>query len=168
MKDLKKIHICGIYGSGKSTLAKNISKKLKLPYFSLTDVKYRKKYSKTRSEEKMRSIVKDLAKKKKWVTEECWGERAEPLFKEADLIILMLIPKTTCQYRILKRFLTRKKEEKDTLISALKMCKKVSGYYKTKEPVSLHSHLALIKKYKRKVLKIKNSRDIITLMKQLK
>ena len=34
-----KIHICGIYGSGKSTLAKKLSVKLKIPFYSLDDIK---------------------------------------------------------------------------------------------------------------------------------
>ena len=44
-----KIHICGIYGSGKSTLAKILSKEFNIPFYSLDDIKYIKKYSEIRS-----------------------------------------------------------------------------------------------------------------------
>ncbi len=93
MKNLKKIHICGTNGSGKTTLGKLISQKLKLPFYPLEDVKYITKFTKKRSEKEMRKRVKEISLKKEWVTEECWADRAEELFKKADLIILLRISK---------------------------------------------------------------------------
>ena len=165
---LQKIHLCGIYGSGKTTLATKISKKLKIPYYSLTDVKYIIKFSKQRTEKEMRKLVKKIAEKRKWITEECWSDRAEKLFKNADLVILLIPRKEICQYRVLKRFFIRKKQEGDNLKSALKMCKSIREYYRCKKSVSLQAQMKLIKKYKKNVIIIKTNKELNDFLNSLK
>lgn len=168
MKDIKRVHICGTNGSGKSTLGELISERLKIPFYSLGDVKYVVKYSKKRSEAEMRKKIRKISLKKKWITEESWGERAEELFKKADLIVLLKIPKTICQYRIIKRFLKREKQENDNLKQAFRLCRKVRRYDKDNHPTSLKSQFKLIKKYNKKTKIIKNKKELNKFLDSLK
>jgi len=163
-----KMHICGTHGSGKSTLGKKISQKLKIPLYSLVDVKYKIKYNKKRSPKEIKDQLKKISKKKKWVTEECWSDHAEELFKKADKIIIILTPKRICQQRILKRFILRKKEKEDTLKSTINIIKRVGKYYSNKDKVSINAHLSLCKKYKKIPIILTNKKEINELVEKLK
>jgi len=163
---LKKIHICGIYGCGKSALAKKLSKSLDIPYYSLDDIKYKIKYCEIRPIQERINIVKKICRKEKWITEGTWSNYAEEAFKKADLIILIRVPIYTSCYRILKRFLKRKKEKGDNLIGALKLMLQVYNYYKNEEPVSFKAHKNLIQKYKKRVIILKNNREIANFFNQ--
>lgn len=162
-----KIHICGIYGSGKTTLAKDLSQLYKIPHYSLDDIKYKIKYSEIRSVEERLDEVKKISKKISWITEGTWSNYAEELFKQADLIVFLAIPKRVCSYRILKRYFKRKKELNDTLIETLKLVKQVYRYHFSSDQVSKKSHKNLIKKHNKRVFIIKKNRDIFELKKKL-
>lgn len=157
---MNKIHICGIYGCGKSTLAKRLSAVMDIPYYSLDDIKYKVKYDKIRPVEERIMLVNNISKGNKWITEGTWSNYAENAFKKADVIIFMQIPQIVCNYRILKRFVTRKKENKDTFLEALKLIREVYRYYFTKQPVSLYTHKEIIEKHNKKVVIIRNNQDI--------
>jgi len=161
---MNKIHICGIYGCGKSTLAKRLSEAMNIPYYSLDDIKYKVKYDKIRPVEERIVLVNNICKGNKWITEGTWSNYAENVFKKADLIIFMQIPQIVCNYRILKRFLTRKKGNNDTFLEALKLIREVYRYYFTKQPVSLHVHREIIKKYNKQVVIIRNNHDVNNLI----
>jgi len=164
----RKIHICGTHGSGKSTLGKMLSQKLKIPLYSLVDIKYNVKYSQKRSPKEIKNQLKKISKKKKWITEECWSDHAEELFKKADKIIIILTPKRICQQRILKRFILRKKEKEDTLKSTINMARQVGKYYSNKDNVSIDAHLSLCKKYKKTPIILTNKKQIKKLLESLK
>jgi len=160
-----KIHICGIYGSGKSTLAKILSEKFRIPYYSLDDIKYIKKYSKIRSVEERITKIREICNRSQWITEGTWSNYAEDAFKKADIIIIMKTSKSLCIYRILTRHLFREKYENDTLFEALKLAKEVYRYHFTKSPVSSHSHNELIKKYGKKYLYLRKKSEIPKIIK---
>ncbi|MDP3882213.1 MAG: hypothetical protein Q8Q31_05040 [Nanoarchaeota archaeon] len=149
-----RIHICGIYGSGKSTFAKELSNVIKIPYYSLDDIKYAVKFTKIRPVEERIKKVKQICSKKNWITEGTWSNFAEEAFKKADLIILINTSRIICSYRIIKRHILRSKHENDTLSEALKLVKEVYKYHSTRQPVSLRAHTDLIAKYKKKHLVI--------------
>jgi len=155
-----RIHICGIYGCGKSTLAKLLSDILKIDYYSLDDIKYLIKYSKIRSVDERIKLVNEICDKKKWITEGTWSNYAENSFKKADLVILMLTNPIVCSYRIIKRYLSREKKEKDTLMGALKLIREVYRYNKSHQPVSLLEHKRLIQKHNKRVIIVKDNLDI--------
>ena len=155
-----RIHICGIYGCGKSTLAKILSGILKTDYYSLDDIKYIIKYSKTRLVNERVKIVNEICDQKKWITEGTWSNYAENAFKKADLVILMLTNPMVCSYRIIKRYISREKKEKDTLMGALKLIREVYRYHKSDQPVSLLEHKRLIQKHNKRVIVVKNNLDI--------
>lgn len=155
-----KIHICGTYGSGKSTLAKQLSKELQIPKYSLDNIKYKTKYSEIRSIEERFSKVKEICKEKKWITEGTWSDFAEEAFEKSDFIIFMLTPKLACSYRVLKRFVTRKKMENDSLVGAFSLIGEIYKYHSTNQPVSKIKHIDLIKKYDKKVVIIRKKKDL--------
>ena len=155
-----KIHICGIYGSGKSTLAKILSKEFRIESYALDDIKYEVKYSKIRSVEERIKKLREICSLPEWITEGTWSNYAEDAFKKADIIIIMDTSKLLCIYRILNRHIFRKKHENDTLFGALKLAKEVYKYHFTKNPVSLHSHKNLIKKYNKKYLFLRKKSEI--------
>lgn len=155
-----KIHISGIYGSGKSTLAKILSNQLNIPVYSLDEIKYKIKYSEIRSVKERLDEVKKISRKENWITEGTWSDYASELFYNSDIIILMNISRLTCCYRILKRYLKRKKGKNDTLLEALKLSKEVFHYYSKDRPVSLKFHQRLIKKSKKKFFIVKNNYEI--------
>ena len=155
-----RIHISGIYGSGKTTLAKIISNQLNIPVYALDDIKYKVKYNEIRSVKERLNKVKKISKKENWITEGTWSDYANELFYNADVIILMQIPKWTCCYRILKRYFKRKKDKNDTFLGALKLSKEVFHYYSKDRPVSLKAHQRLIKKSKKKLFIVRNNYEI--------
>jgi len=156
-----KIHICGIYGSGKTTLAKYLSEEFDIPFYSLDDIKYIVKYSKIRSVEEIKENVKIISKKDNWITEGSWSDFAEPIFKEADLVVHLTIPRITCMWRILKRYLSREKCENDNLLGVWKLIKKVHQYYYWEKPISAYAHRAIIAKHKKNHLILRNTKNIL-------
>ncbi len=159
-----KIHICGPYGVGKSTLAKKISSITNIPYHSLDDIKYIVKYDIIRPVNERIAKVNQICKKDKWITEGTWSDYAESAFKNADFIVLITISRVKSFYRILMRYIKRKKEKNDTLQGALNLINEVNKYYNSNQPVSLDSHVKLIKKYKKKIVIIKNNLDLNKLL----
>jgi len=163
-----KIHICGIYGSGKSILSKILSKELGIKDYALDDIKYEVKYSRILPVEERIKKLQDICSLPEWITEGTWSNYAEDAFKKADIIILMNTSKILCIYRILKRHLLRKKQEKDTFIESLKLAKEVFKYHFTKNPVSLYIHKNLIKKYNKKYFIIRKKSEISEFIKKIK
>lgn len=155
-----RIHICGIYGSGKSTLASILSKEFGIKNYALDDIKYEVKFTKIRPVEERISELQRICNLKQWITEGTWSNFAEDAFKKADLIILVKTSKLLSAYRILRRHLLRDKHHNDTFVEALKLVKEIYKYYFTKQPVSLHMHLTLIGKYKKKLIIMRNKSDI--------
>ena len=163
-----RIHICGIYGSGKSTLAKILSKKFGIKSYALDDLKYEIKYSKIRDVEERVRKLQNICNLSEWITEGTWSNYAEDAFKKADIIILMHTSKILCIYRILSRHLFRVKHKKDTLFEAIKLAKEVCKYHYTKNPVSLHAHSEIIKKYNKKYLILRKKSEISKIIKTIK
>lgn len=153
---INKIHICGAYGSGKTTLAKELSKLLKIPYYSFDDIKYIVKYTKKRSVSERKAIVRKIASKSKFITEGAWSDYGEEAFKKADLVIILKTKPLKCVYQIVKRYIGREREIKNDLKTALIIMKKAFIYHYTKDSISFHSHMNLIKKYNKNYFLLKN------------
>lgn len=163
-----KIHICGIYGSGKSTLASILSKELGLKSYSLDDIKYEIKYNKIKPVEQRIKEVQKICNLNNWITEGAWSNYAEDAFKKADIVIIMNLPKIICAYRIIKRYLSRKKQKNDTFLEALKLIREVYKYHFTKNPVSLHMHKNLIERYNKKYFLVKRKSEIPEVIENVK
>jgi adenylate kinase family enzyme len=163
---VRRIHICGAYGSGKTTLAKELSKLLKIPYYSFDDIKYIVKYTKKRPLHERRDIVKKIASKPKFIIEGAWSNYGEEAFKNADLIILVNTKPWECVYQVVKRYVKKERNVKNDFKTALIILKKAFVYYYTKSPISFKAHMNLIKKYNKDHILL-NNRDKTKLFNQL-
>lgn len=170
---LRKIHIVGIYGSGKSTLAKKISEILKIKTYDLDEIKYRRKYDIIRPVKERLKIIKDISKKKKWITEGAWLDYAYDLYKKADLVIFLEIPKNRIYKRIILRHFKRKlhkaKYLEHNLKTIISILKKVKAYYHDpKHFMTLKSHKDYIDQHAKKVVIIRNNKQINKFLEDLK
>ncbi|MEA3413921.1 MAG: hypothetical protein U9Q99_00130 [Nanoarchaeota archaeon] len=172
-KKISKIHIVGIYGSGKSTLAKKLSALLKIKTYDLDEIKYKRKYDIIRPVKERLKKVKEISNKSSWITEGAWTSYAVELYKKADLVIFLQIPKWTLYKRIFSRHFKRKfhnyKYQDNGIKSTYNIMKKVHQYYQDPEHfMTLDSHKDYLKKYAKEFLIIKNNKDIKELIKKIK
>lgn len=136
---MKKIYITGSVGSGKSTLAKKLSKKLDIPYYELDRVMH-KKISETRlgnekrNEKERDEIFNTIISSTERIIEDGLRECFKNGLAEADTIILLDIPYSLIQFRIIIRWVKQNlKIEKCEYIPSIYMLKfmfKWSKWYK--------------------------------------
>ena len=105
-----KIAVLGYAGSGKTYLSDYISEKKNIPILNLDEIKWDKEW-KPVDDSLVLPRVSDFMAKKDWVIDGyfkylLYDERLE----QADLIILLLLPRLTCFYRALKRTKARRLE----------------------------------------------------------
>jgi adenylate kinase family enzyme len=172
-KKISRIHIVGIYGSGKSTLAKKLSALLKIKTYDLDEIKYKRKYDIIRPVKERLKKVKEISNKKSWITEGAWTSYALELYKKADLVIFLQIPKWNLYKRIFSRHFKRKfhkyNYQDNGIKSTFNIMKKVHQYYQDPEHfMTLDSHKDYLRKYSKEFLIIKNNKDIKELMKKMK
>jgi len=173
MKKISKIHIVGIYGSGKSTLAKKLSALLKIKTYDLDEIKYKRKYDIIQPVNKRLNKVQEISNKKSWITEGAWTSYAVELYKKADLVIFLQIPKWTLYKRIFARHFKRKFHNYDYKDNGIKtthnIMKKVhQHYHDPKHFMTLKSHKEYLEKYAKKFFIIKTKKDIKKLLNTLK
>jgi adenylate kinase family enzyme len=108
---LQRIHIIGGPGSGKSYAARHLSHRLGVPAYDLDDLfwdraaeSYGVRASDTERDAKLMSITDEAA----WIIEGVYYRWLTPSFERAD-VIFVLHPKVFLRdWRILKRFVSRK------------------------------------------------------------
>lgn len=107
---LRRIAIIGTPGSGKSTFANKLSSFLHLPVHHLDKHQFdgKKKVDKSL----FMKIQKSLLHEKSWIIEGCSQSTFEMRFKEADTVIVLLLPRYLCIWRCFKRMLIRDKQLK--------------------------------------------------------
>ena len=106
----KKIFIFGPPGSGKSYWVEEISKKLNIPIYDMDDIRFIKKFSKNRPEEKRKPLVDKVLKNKKWIIDSKANDWDRHAMLKADIVIWMCAPFYTRAFRIAKRYLKRRKD----------------------------------------------------------
>ena len=160
---MKKIFITGISGSGKTTLAKQLSIILNIPRFDLDDIFWLKKYSKARDDQECEKELKKVLKENKsWVIEGVyhWTKIAAD---KADIVIWLNYSINTATYRVIKRWLGRKLETKESLKELYDLIKYVRAYKKIR-PNRVHStfekHQQVIKGNEHNLVEIKNKKDL--------
>ena len=105
-----KIAILGYAGSGKSYLSDYISEKKKIPVLHLDEIKWDKEW-KPIVDSAVLPQVSEFMRKDGWIIDGyykylLYDERLE----QADMIILLLLPRLTCFYRVIKRAKSRRKD----------------------------------------------------------
>ena len=159
MKD--KIYVLGPQGSGKTLLAKKISKKLRIPSFSLDDIYYKKKYTVKRNEsEKKKMLSKILGRRKKWVIEGVATSFVAKAVRRADLVIWLDVDHRLLSFRVIKRQIFKRESlfRLRKLLSEIKLYKNKKGKYK--------EHRGLLK-ISKKYIVLRGKRDIREFLEEL-
>ena len=101
-----KIHIIGCSGTGKSYLAKRLSEKYNIPHFDLDDIFWDNssdRYGVKMPDEKRNLMLEDILRKNDWIIECVFYDWLDGRFRDADVIILLDIPKRVYRFRIICR-----------------------------------------------------------------
>ena len=160
-----KIYIVGPVASGKSTLAKRLSGMLSIPFQSLDEVVHVTDMSSPqgnckRSPEERDSLFYDFIARPCWIVEDVGRRCFEEGFKRADILLLLDIPSSLRDFRIIKRWIKQRLGlEKCLYLPSLKMLKCMlqwsRNYDKGKD--KLKERLA---PYQEKTLILRNRADI--------
>ena len=125
-----KIHIIGCSGTGKSYLAKRLSEKYNIPHFDLDDIFWDNssdRYGVKMPDEKRNLMLEDILRKNDWIIEGVFYDWLDGSFCDADVIILLDIPRSVYRFRIIRRFVKRKlgmeRAKKETLSSLVALLK---------------------------------------------
>ena len=164
MKHLNKLYIIGPEGSGKSTLAKTLSKKLSIKHYDLDNVVWSRRYDTKRSHENRLKRLNFIIGKKKWIIEGIFGGWTEPVFENADLVVMLNLDYHLLARNLIKNcFLGKSKgmeKHKTKLSTLLKLLIHVKKYRTRDHPKSYSGHMVLIKKYKAPFIEIKNQKQL--------
>jgi len=167
-----KIYIIGPEGSGKSTLAEILSKKLKIKHYDLDDVVWSHRYDIKRSHEARLKRMSSLIKRKKWIIEGIFGGWTEPIFKNADLVVMLNLDYHLIAKNLIRNFLFGKskgmEKHKTKLSNLIKLLIHVKKYRTRDHPKSYSGHMELIKKYRVKLIEIKNNRELTKFLEDLR
>ncbi len=160
LKD-QRIYIIGPEGSGKSTLAKILSERLKIKHYDLDDVVWSRRYDKKRTDISKLKKLNSLVRRRKWIIEGIFGGWTEPIFKNADLVVMLNLDYSILIKNLLKRAFVGRfigfEKEKTNLKQTLKTIRHVR-LYKTRDHVkSYKGHMELIRKYNVDFVEINNN-----------
>lgn len=168
-----KILILGGIGSGKTTLANKLSKLLKIKHYELDNIAYKRRdiHIKSNTKEKEKKL-KLVLKKKNWIIEGYYSKPwTHPIYKKADIIILLKIKPSTAKLRIIKRFIKRKffmKKNKKTNKSLKIMIKLLKHLQEEKYEKKLKSLEKIAKKRNRNIVLLKNKKELNNFLRKLK
>ncbi|MAG01778.1 hypothetical protein CMI42_00415 [Candidatus Pacearchaeota archaeon] len=162
-----KIYILGPQGSGKTTFAKMISKKLRIPVFSLDDIYWKKKYTIKRNEtQKKKSLDKILKGKKKWIIEGLSTSFVDKAIRQAELVIWLDLNHKLLSYRVIKRQFKSMLVGSSSLSGLRKLLGEIKDY---KEKKGMYkNHRDLLNFHKKKYIILSNKKDMKELLYSIK
>ena len=104
-----KISVLGYAGSGKTYLSDNLSEKNNIPVLHLDDIKWDKEW-KPVDDSVVLPKVAEFMQKENWIIDGFYSYlMLDKRLEDADKIVLLLLPRSTCFFRALKRTLSRRK-----------------------------------------------------------
>lgn len=161
-----KILIVGAGGSGKTTLGKKIGTILKIPSKSIDELRYSKDFTVRFPDKKANSNLKKVISKSKWILDGVYAkDYISPVFKKAELIIVLQTHRLKLIYRIIKRDIKERRKYKNKpfsdLFKLLYWSQKYKGHNETK-------HLFLAKKHKKPVIFLRTNKEISNFLESLK
>jgi len=166
---MKKIYILGTSASGKTTLAKKLSDKLKIKNYNLDNIFWQKKYTKKRNSTEVKQKIKKVFKKKQWIIEGVSGYWTSEGVKKSDLIIWLNFSSKILIFRLLKRFILNKdKQKNENWKNTFRLIKYIQSYSKGEHIGSKKFHQDRIEKHVKKVIIIKNNKELQKFLKDLK
>jgi len=166
-----KILIVGGIGSGKTTLTNKLSKILNIKNYELDNIAYKRREIYEKQKPQIRDKkVKLILKRRKWIIEGFYSKDwIYPIYKKAEIVIILNIKPSISKTRTIKRFIKRKfslKKEKTNkkFIAMIKLLKYIEDYpkkyFKTQENTA--------KKFNKNVLILNNKKEIKDFLRNLK
>jgi len=167
-----KIFIVGGIGSGKTTLANKISKILKIKNYELDDIAYKRRDIYERHKPKIRDKkIKSILKRKKWIIEGFYSKSwIYPIYRKAEIVIILNIKTSISKKRLIRRFLKRRlslKKNKNLnkkFKRTIKLLKYIEEY--PKKYFKIQKQAA--KKFNKNVLIFNTKKEINKFLKSLK
>lgn len=105
-----KIAVLGYAGSGKTYLSDYLAKKKNIPVLHLDDIKWDKEWQPV-DDAVVLPKVKEFTDNSDWIIDGYYTYlMIDERLRSADKIILLLLPRTTCFFRALKRTKSRRKD----------------------------------------------------------
>lgn len=105
-----KAAILGYAGSGKTYLSDFISKNKNIPVLHLDEIKWDKEWNQV-DDSLVLPQVADFLKKENWIIDGYYDYLYfDQRLADADLIVLLLLPRLTCFYRAVRRTKSRRKD----------------------------------------------------------
>ncbi len=101
---MERILLLGCCGAGKSTLARQLNQILNLELIHLDQHYWRPNWTETPKEE-WRTIVQELANRKRWIIDGNYSSTIDIRIDRADTIIYLDYSTAVCMYRVIKRIL---------------------------------------------------------------
>lgn len=157
-----KIYIFGKPGSGKTTIAQQLSRQLHIMHYDLDDIAWKKKYTIQRKEAESQQKIKLILKKRHWIIEGAWRSMTKPIISAADIIIELKPYHHTIIYRLIKRHLQRKKEEKSIKDTFL-LIKASLGFHNKRRMKKYHEFYTLLQKNRHKYYSLTHHKQLNTL-----
>lgn len=167
-----KILILGGICTGKTTLAKKISKILNIKTYEIDNIAYKRRdvHIKRLPKERDKKLKKIL-QRKKWILEGFYSRSwVYPIYRKADLIILLNIKLSTAKKRIMIRYLKRKflTKKNKKINKQLKTIVKLLKYMGKDPKKYLKKEKRILKKFNKKPLILNNKKEIKDFVKSLK
>lgn len=159
-----KIAVLGYAGSGKTYLSDYISEKKNIPVLHLDEIKWNKEW-KPIDDSVVLPQVSEFMANDSWIIDGyykylLYDERLE----KADLIVLLLLPRFTCLYRVVRRAKFRRQEGYKNDLNLWFLNFTLFGC-RNKERQQTYSEIA--EKYKDKTVMLKSQRQIDKFIKNI-
>ena len=165
-----KIRIIGPAGCGKTYLSEKISNKLKIPRYDLDDIFWDKKYTIRRKDKEITKKIEQILKKPKWILEgiQYYSHNIPKTFQKANTIILVNPSTIVNCCRIIKRYTQRRRNKEETAKGTLKLLKFPLSYNLNIKSKSIKAYAEVFNQYPKKVIILKNKKQINKFLTNLK
>lgn len=162
---LQRIHIIGGPGSGKTYAARHLSHRLGMPAYDLDDLfwdRAARSYGVRASEVDRDARLVAITQETAWVIEGVYYRWLKPSFERADIIIVLSPHVYLRDWRILKRFVSRKlgivPTKKETLLDLYRLMQWNHKY----DADNLKRAMDFIREFENKVVACRCADDLLT------
>ncbi len=159
-----RIAVLGYAGSGKTYLSDYISEKKNIPVLHLDSIKWDKEW-KAIDDSLVLPQISDFMAKDSWIIDGYYKYLLyDKRLEDADMIVLLLLPRLTCFYRAVKRTKSRRKDGYKNDLNWWFM-KFILFGCRNKE--RRQTYAEIIDKYKDKTVVLKTNRQVSEFMKNI-
>lgn len=159
LEKYKKILIIGDAGRGKTAMAQKLSEKVNIPYYSMDNITWIKKFNEKRNTKDSIDKTDQIYSLNQWIVEGSSNYLIKPGINKAEIVFYLTFKNILAQWwSLIKR---HHKRENETLLQLLKLLRHVFykkyrlGYIKKRVNLS-----GLFQKYNSKIIYLYNHKDI--------